>query len=572
MNIKQVIDYIRNAQDITFIIGAGASRSAGIPMAGDLVNTIVKDFSHCLYGLSDEDRKNYGKVMGALSPADRKSLIEPLLAEKKMNWGHIALANVVLSTNVRRVLSFNFDFLLERAVSMLGSHLPVYDYGVAPSRETKGLADKAIFHLHGQSYGLTQLNTEDETKGHAENLDPLISDSLCNHLTIVIGYSGEADAAFDVMHKAYNSNNNLFWLGHDPEPSAHLKPLLDKNYATYIGKCDFDLTMIEIARGVGSWPIPIIDNPPAHVLNLLEPLPDFPVAEKQQTAILTTTRRRLADSAEDWAAERTGEEKAANALMSGRGGIDVDPSEDMSDEERELIAWRLITEGNALLEEAKTLDSKACSAKFAEAYKKYAAALAIKPDLHEALYNWGTALSEEAKALDGEVRFAKFAAASSKFASAFAIDPDHQDTLYNWGLCLSFKADTLSGDARSAKFAAASKKYAAAHAIEPGDFEALNNWAHALWEEAKGLNGQARDEKVGEAREKAFKAKEIKGKPLYNYACMLAITGKPNEALDELEACLEAGTLPDAAHLQVDDDMNSLRHEPRFIDLLQRRG
>lgn len=528
MNIKQVIDYIRNAQDITFIIGAGASRSAGIPMAGDLVNTIVKDFSHCLYGLSDEDRKNYGKVMGALSPADRKSLIEPLLAEKKMNWGHIALANVVLSTNVRRVLSFNFDFLLERAVSLMGEHLPVYDFGVAPSPHVTGLADKAIFHLHGQSYGLTLLNTEDETKGHAEKLRPLISDSLRNHLTIVIGYSGEADAAFDVMKEAYNSHTNLIWLGHDPDPSAHLKPLLDKNYATYIGKCDFDLTMLEIARGVGSWPISIIDNPPAHVLNLLEPLPDFPVKEKEQTAVLNTTRRRLADSAEDWAAERTGEEKAANALMSGRGGIDVDPSEDMSDEERELIAWRLITEGNALSDEAITLDGPARSDKLAAACDKYAAAVAIKPNMHEALNNWGNALSDEAKTLDGKARSDKFAEAYDKYAAAFAIRPDKH--------------------------------------------EAFNNWGIALLEETQFLKGEARDKALEQAREKALKAKEIRGKPNYDYACVLALTGKPVEALAELEACLEAGTLPNAAHLQVDDDMNSLRQEPRFIDLVERHG
>lgn len=349
MKISEVIGHIRKAENITFIIGAGASHSAGIPTAPELVKKIETDFSHYLTTLSSTDRKQYGKVMGALSPADRKRLIEPLLESERMNWGHIALANVIKTTEVRRILSFNFDFLLERAMSLLGSHLPVYDFGVAPSRHITGLADKAIFHLHGQSYGLTLLNTEKETQDHAEKLKPLISDSLRNHLTIVIGYSGEADAAFDIMKRSFDSNNNLIWLGYDAEPASHLSPLLKMNYADYIGNCDFDLTMLEIAQGVGSWPIPIIDNPPAHLQKLLRPLPDFPVAEENQTAILTQTRIRLEKIAKEWDDERTDEEKAAKKLMSGEIDENDHANNEASDEARAIRGWGYISQASKLV-------------------------------------------------------------------------------------------------------------------------------------------------------------------------------------------------------------------------------
>ena len=164
MKVSDLADHIRQVDAITVIIGAGASKSAGIPLANGLIKIIEKKFEHCLRDLSDKDRKSYGKVMAKLSRQERKMLIEPLLRDASLNWGHVALASIVQQSNVKRVLSFNFDFLLEQAAGLLGFHLPVYDFGIAPSSNVSRFAEKAIFHLHGQSYGLRLLNSEDETK------------------------------------------------------------------------------------------------------------------------------------------------------------------------------------------------------------------------------------------------------------------------------------------------------------------------------------------------------------------------------------------------------------------------
>ena len=194
MRIADVCGYINSADNISIIIGAGASRSAGIPTAPTLVQIINRDYPHCLRDLTEIQRTNYGVVMGALSPKDRKKLIQPMLEASKINWGHIALACIIQKMNVSRILTFNFDLVLERAASLVGMHLPVYDFGVSPTRDVSALAAPAIFHLHGQSYGLRLMNSSEETTAHKEALRPLLADSLRNHLTIVMGYSGEADA------------------------------------------------------------------------------------------------------------------------------------------------------------------------------------------------------------------------------------------------------------------------------------------------------------------------------------------------------------------------------------------
>ena len=53
--------------------------------------------------------------------------------------------------------------------------------------------------------------------------------------------------------------------------------------------------------------------------------------------------------------------------------------------------------------------------------------------------------------------------------------------------------------------------------------------------------------------------KTIIDKTSYNLACLLALTGELVQALEELEACKEDGTLKNAAHSNSDTDLDGLR-------------
>lgn len=56
----------------------------------------------------------------------------------------------------------------------------------------------------------------------------------------------------------------------------------------------------------------------------------------------------------------------------------------------------------------------------------------------------------------------------------------------------------------------------------------------------------------------------------YNLACFLAREGKKDQALENLEASVDDGLIPDAAmQMQSDDDLVSLRGEPRFQALVE---
>ena len=106
--IKEIAEYIRQSRarenQTSFIIGAGASISAEIPSAAGLVKEIRKDYAHCLHGIPEHRRNQYGACMAALAPAERESLIQPKLDNAKVNWGQIALALMIKNNFVTRVL------------------------------------------------------------------------------------------------------------------------------------------------------------------------------------------------------------------------------------------------------------------------------------------------------------------------------------------------------------------------------------------------------------------------------------------------------------------------------------
>jgi hypothetical protein len=54
------------------------------------------------------------------------------------------------------------------------------------------------------------------------------------------------------------------------------------------------------------------------------------------------------------------------------------------------------------------------------------------------------------------------------------------------------------------------------------------------------------------------RAKTISGQPNYNLACALAMNGRELGCKAELLACQAAGSLPDAAHLRADQDLESV--------------
>ncbi len=157
--------------------------------------------------------------MQLLSPNERRDLFAPYLAKARINWAHIALAQLMNEQFIERSLTVNFDNLLARACGLLGLYPAIYDFASAPTSDVSLIVSPAIVHLHGQGHGIVLLNTEDETKAHSAKIAPVLRQSM-DHPLLVIGYSGEADDVSRIVREQYPEPEYLYWLSYSNDADS----------------------------------------------------------------------------------------------------------------------------------------------------------------------------------------------------------------------------------------------------------------------------------------------------------------------------------------------------------------
>jgi hypothetical protein len=265
--ISQTLQNARAARRATSIlIGAGMSKTAGIPLALELVEEIKKKYPQRCRDLNVSAENLYGEAMAALAPNERRALLEPYMMAAKVNWAHIALAQLFHEGFISRIMSLNFDNLMIRASAIVGSIPAIYDLSAFEHAAAGSIVTPSILYLHGQSYGFKRLNTNSETSEHAERLRPVIADSLKDGPLICIGYSGGSDGVFKNISDLYRSDDRLYWLGREVAAPAHcLRLANEQRHFTYHKISDADTLMVDLARTLCKWPPLMFRRPISYV-------------------------------------------------------------------------------------------------------------------------------------------------------------------------------------------------------------------------------------------------------------------------------------------------------------------
>ncbi len=528
--LDDVIEALRHSRDAhekgcSLLIGAGCSATAGVATAAGFVRIIEDRFKAAHSRAAKEMASGppgYPQCMAKLSRGQQRDLINEQVRAARINWAHMAIAQLMKHGYVDRVLTTNFDPLVLRACAMLGEFPAVYDFAISQLFKPGEMPDKAIFHLHGQSTGFVQLNTDQQVADHSQRLGPLFQDAGQARPWIVVGYSGDNDPVFDHLAGTDRFDYHLFWVAlKDEAPAKHVRDkLLRPGKDAYVVRgYDADSFFVELAQKLKCFPPDFVRRPFSFLKASLSTLTEYrPLSGENKIDILHDLRGligRAVAQFEEAAAETEGQaprsreaiELAATALLMAGKHDDLKRLEETLGEEispslRETFAWSYIQQGNALSDQAKAKSDVDADALFAEAEEKYAAALAINPDRYQALNNWGVALTEQAEAKSDVEADTLFSAAFAKFTAALEKMPRDHEALYNWGAALSAQAQTKDGAEADALFTAAGEKYAAALAIKPNDHEALYNWGVGLSAQAQKKDGAEADALFGAAAEK----------------------------------------------------------------------
>ncbi|WP_171478497.1 hypothetical protein [Acinetobacter sp. WCHAc060033] len=86
-NVKDIARTLReNKRSKTpavIFTGAGCSKSAGMPLAGELIQEINKKYKNNLKELSTEQRQDYGQCMTKLVPSEQKKTFNKIYRKIK---------------------------------------------------------------------------------------------------------------------------------------------------------------------------------------------------------------------------------------------------------------------------------------------------------------------------------------------------------------------------------------------------------------------------------------------------------------------------------------------------------
>ncbi|MCY2995840.1 MAG: SIR2 family protein [Planctomycetota bacterium] len=387
----------RRGKKCALLIGAGCSASAGVPLARGFVD-VIKDSLPIVYDRAKE--KTYPHCMAELADGERRDLIAGYVESARINWAHLGIAQLIKAGYLDRVLTTNFDPLVLRACALLNVFPAVYDFAASQRFKPAYTPEKAVFHLHGQHTGFVLLHTEEEVSELSKSIAPLFEDAGRGRLWLVVGYSGENDPVFEHLANVDRFDQRLYWVGYkDSDPERHVKERLlgETKSAFFVKGYDADGFFTVLGQRLGCFPPVFVEKPFSHLGEMLDTITSY-TPPGQATPIDIRLTAKTLISAAIRSLEEGPERKTllaeAYLLAAQFDAVLTLRSDEMSPSLTQAVGWALTMQGNSLFTQAKTKSGADADALFAQAGEKYAAALTIKPDFHEALNNWAVALIE----------------------------------------------------------------------------------------------------------------------------------------------------------------------------------
>ncbi|AYA04563.1 hypothetical protein BEN74_18410 [Acinetobacter sp. WCHAc010034] len=552
--VQEVAQLLKQAKEnekpYVFFTGAGCSVRADVPTATEFIQEICKKFPIQVKNIDPEkDKYNYGKYMSALDKSERRELLKPhIIDNKKINWAHIALACLMQGGYIQRVLTFNFDSILSRACNLLGLHPSIYDFATANPHLYHLINDPSIVHLHGQGTGFVQLNTQEETLKHTEQLGDFIASTLNSNPSLFIGYSGNADEFFPLLEKKYSEQHRLIWTGRkenidllEVEP---VKGFLKKNnnLTHYIGSIDADDFLIQLAKELEYFPPELFSNPYRFLDQQLENIQPYPLGDGLD--ILENLTGYLKEQA-----EKPLNKSLYTAVI--HKYPNKESTKGLTEKAINDIMWAYDQQAHYL----KSQD------KFEESHKVYDQALAISARHYGCLHNYALSLATYANIKSDQTLFEK---AFDLNEQAFKLQPSNADNLGNYALALSNLARINQDELL---FEKAFEQFQMTLKILPNHAGYLNNYGVVLADLAKLKNDENLFNNAFEQYQSALK---IQPNHTYNLACYYSIKNNKELCKENLLHAVDHNTLPSSEHLNEDKDLDNVRTEQWFIDLLER--
>lgn|GEM_PF-2953436 len=264
---NQVIRLITqaNKREFTLLLGAGASKSSGVPLASEMIaewrrmayeesEPAGKEFEPwCAeqpwYKADDE----YSQLFEMLFPNERarQIYIEPKVESAFPSWCYLYLASIVRAGYFNVIFTTNFDDLVNDALTMYLGYNPVVCAADSEVMSISITTDRAkIIKLHGDYLFKRLKNTGEDLRQLDPNMESKLKEFGKQCGLVVLGYAGRDQSVMRVLEALLADENafpnGIYW-GLRPQEKPHTlvqKLCADARRRVRLFECpDFDLFM-----------------------------------------------------------------------------------------------------------------------------------------------------------------------------------------------------------------------------------------------------------------------------------------------------------------------------------------
>lgn len=550
-----------------FLIGAGASKSSGIPTGWELSKDWYDDLKDELKDDPDIEKWKH-KIgvpfdsvnAGRFYPILYKKRYEPappigykefqcLMENKEPSIGYVILSNILVEEKHNFVITTNFDYLIEDAVRSFSTTKPFIVGHEALAKFIYSQTERpTILKVHRDLF-LQPFNDNEQTSELKEEWKKALSPVLKNFYLLVVGYGGNDGSLMDYLQGIQPNNRQpIYWCKRNKSKlNDKINKLLTKK--DFIVTIDgFDELMYALYGALDYKLFEKLDKPDEHpyILTAKKKIETLEVERKKideriiqdkndnvriEENVININVINIKDNKEVVSENELSIMKGVSSFYLFTAYLEKDKVKKKNIYEKGIEKYP--NDVDLLVDFASFLLDNNEVKKAEEYYKK---ALDIEPDNHIAYYNWGTSLVGLANSKTGNEAETLYKQALNKYKKAIEIKPNYNAALANLGSVLGIKALTKTGVEAEDFFEQAFEKFKKAIEIKSDDHIALSNWGVYLDNKANTKTGQEADNLYFQAFEKFQRAIEIQ--PNYHIAYnnwgvslkKLAITKKGKEA------------------------------------------
>lgn len=256
----------QNEKRYCFILGAGASKTSGIPTGEELAKQWHEEI---LERYTQQEIQQLKERLGVrkIQPSSKtyfdlyalrffpdyqngSAFLERVMEQAQPSLGYYPLAALLASTENNLVVTTNFDSLVEDALFIYTEKKPIVISHELLAQYINFNTRRPIIAKIHRGLFFDPLNRAEQVNGLSEQWKEILKEAFKRYTPVVVGYAGGDHSLMDFL-KSTDKLSGLYWCYRHEEPPAEIQKVVERHGGFFVPIEGFDEMMYLMGQKFG---------------------------------------------------------------------------------------------------------------------------------------------------------------------------------------------------------------------------------------------------------------------------------------------------------------------------------